>query len=123
MKSLPTEHQEQVKVVQYCDIKKIPVFATPNGAHLSGGIKNRAMQMNSLKSEGLRAGVPDLFIPLAKHNYHGLFIEMKRQKGGVVSKDQKAWIEKLNGLGYKAVVCKGATIAIEEIEHYMKEFI
>jgi len=117
MKSLPTEHQEQVKVVQYCDIKKIPILAIPNGSNKS------IVAAKKFKAEGLRAGVPDLFIPLAKHNYHGLFVEMKRQKGGTVSKDQKAWIEKLNSLGYKAVVCKGAAIAIEEIEHYMEEFI
>ena len=121
MLRIPTEHDEQVTVIQYCDVKKITVFAVPNGAHLSGGIKSRARQMNSLKAEGLRSGILDLMIPIASNGYHGMFIEMKRQEGGKVSEEQKAWIKLLNENGYRAVVCKGAKAAISEIEIYMEE--
>lgn len=30
-----------------------------------------------MRSEGLRAGVPDICLPVAKKRYHGLFVEMK----------------------------------------------
>ena len=112
---IPKEHNEQVIVIKYCDLKKIPIFAIPNGSN-----KSRTAQRN-FKAEGLRAGVPDLFIPVPSIKYHGLFIEMKRVKGSVTSKEQKEWIALLNKQGYKAVICKGAAVAISEIENYFKE--
>lgn len=117
---IPSEHHEQVIVNRYCLIRKIPMFAIPNGTYLNGTTLQRAKQMNHLKAEGLRKGVPDLFIPVAKKGYHGLFIEMKRIKGSTTSKEQKEWIALLELQGYKAVVCKGSEEAIEVIEEYMR---
>lgn len=45
---------------------------------------------------------------------------MKRQKGGTVSPEQKAWIQALNGQGYRAEVCKGATEAWDVIREYVQ---
>jgi len=80
------------------------IAAIPNGGHRH---KVTAMKM---KMEGQSKGFPDLFIPELK-----LFIEMKRQKGGVLSQDQKDWIAYLNTIGYDAHVCKGAEAAKELI--------
>ena len=116
--STPTEHEEQCAVIQYFDLKykehRGRLFAIPNGSY-----KSRAAA-SSFKKEGLRAGVPDLFLPVARKGYHGLFIEMKRLKGSVTSKEQKSWHEYLNGQGYLCVVCKGAQSAIDIIDDYMK---
>lgn len=116
--NIPTEHQEQSIVIHYCRVKKILAFSIPNGTYLNGATKQRAMQINKLKREGLKVGVPDLFIPMATKDHHGLFIEMKRTKGSTTSTEQKAWVETLNNEGYKAVICKGSKVAIEEIERY-----
>ena len=58
---------------------------------------------------------------VARNGYHGLYIELKRQKGGTVSETQKSWITALAGQGYKAVVCKGAEEAIGTIKNYLGE--
>jgi hypothetical protein len=110
-----SEHEEQVKVIAYCrsNILLKNVFAIPNGGKRSMVAAMRA------QAEGLCSGVPDLFIPFASAGYHGLFIEMKKLKGGVVSATQKEWIAKLNASGYKAVVCKGHQEAIAVIEQYI----
>lgn len=118
-KIIPSEHQEQLVFVRYCKLKKIPVFAIPNGTYLNGTAMQRARQMNKLKAEGLEKGVPDLFIPIASSGKHGLFIEMKRQKGGTISLEQKKWIKTLSEADYRAVICKGAKEAIKEIEDYL----
>lgn len=118
--NIPTEHQEQCTVIQYCTVKKLLVFAIPNGAYLNGTKLQRAKQMNRLKAEGLKIGVPDLFLPMPRGQYHGLFIEMKRQKGSATSAEQKAWAITLSSEGYKAVICKGAEEAIREIDRYLK---
>jgi hypothetical protein len=49
----------------------------------------------------------------------GLFIEMKRTKGGRTSEEQREWIAELNKAGYRAVVCKGWEEARDEIMKYL----
>ena len=115
MKIIPTEHDEQNIVIKYCELKKIPVFHIPNGSYKSFTARVKS------KQEGLKPGVPDLMIPIAKSIYHGLFIEMKRLKGGNVSEHQKQWIELLNKQGYRAIICYGSSEAIKEIESYCKK--
>ena len=85
----------------------------------NGGSRNR-IEAHNLKLEGVKAGVPDICLPVPCGNYHGLYIELKRTKGGVVSDAQKEWIEMLNGRGYLAVVAKGANEAIKVISDYLK---
>lgn len=120
-----TENEEQTEVNNYCRRKMILMFAIPNGSYKS------LTAQKKFKAEGLKAGVPDLFIPQPNKFYHGLFIEMKKRpktlKNGTksyagikVSKQQEEWIEKLRGRGYEAVVCYGADEAIELIEDYME---
>lgn len=111
---IPTEHQEQSLVIQYCNLRKIPIFHIPNGSYKSVTARTKS------KQEGLKAGVPDLMIPVAKGNYHGLFIEMKRVKKSKVLVQQLKWIELLNKQGYKAIVCYGSNMAIKEIEEYIR---
>ena len=116
-KPVPTEHEEQAAVIEWFDLEyphyQGMLFAIPNGAYK--GNKSRA----SFKNEGLRPGVPDLFLPIPIDQYHGLFIEMKRQKGSVTSGHQKDWISKLNKQNYPSRVCKGAEPAVEAIKAYL----
>ena len=73
-----------------------------------------------MKAEGLKKGVPDVCLPVARGGCHGLYIELKRQRGGTVSELQKEWITALTEQGYKAVVCRGADEAIKVIKEYLK---
>jgi len=89
-------------------------FSIPNGVN-----KNPATRI-IYKMTGLKAGVPDTFLPVAKNGYHGLFIEFKAEKGRLSDK-QKEWIVILQRQGYKTVVCKSLSEAINELEKYFKE--
>jgi hypothetical protein len=51
--------------------------------------------------------------------YHGLWIEMKRRKGGQVSADQHGWMDALRAEGYAVAVARGADEAIEIIIAYL----
>jgi hypothetical protein len=82
------------------------MFAIPNG-----GERNKAVA-SRLKAEGVKPGVPDIFLPVARHGAAGLFIELKRIKSvdktkGVVSTDQTEWQKKLRGSGYWCAICYG----------------
>ena len=70
--------------------------------------------------EGVLAGVSVYFLPLPKGKYHGLFLELKRTKGGKVSALQVEWVKLMRENGYAAGICYGADHAIEVIERYLK---
>ena len=115
-----TEHEEQVALMRLVEMHKGRwpelgmLFSIPNG-----GDRN-VIVARKLKAEGVRRGVPDLCLCLPRGGYHGLFIELKRLKGGQVSAEQKAWISALRGQGYRAEVCKGATEAWDVIREYVQ---
>lgn len=72
-----------------------------------------------LKAEGLRAGVPDICLPVARGGHHGLYIELKRRKDSKVTKEQLEWIANLVAQGYVAAVCRGCDEAISLITRYL----
>lgn len=108
-----SEADEQKAVVTYCDTRGIPIFHIPNEAKRS--IRTAA----HLKAMGMRAGVPDLFVPIAKGRYHGLFIEMK-VKPNKLTQAQFDWLLELERRGYCAKCCYGAASAVELIKRYME---
>ncbi len=90
------------------------LYAIPNG-----GARD-AVTGARMKAEGVKAGVPDLFLPVARCGYHGLFVEMKRRDGGKVSPAQRLWIERLTEQGYLVAVCHGRDAAERVIVTYLE---
>lgn len=109
---LATEDQEQQVFVDWLNLERITFYHIPNG-----GYRNQR-EGGKFKRLGVQAGVPDICIPVPSQSYHGLYVELKRKKGGVVSPSQKSWICRLNALGYKAIIALGAADAIEMTQRY-----
>lgn len=122
----PTELAEQFAVVAWCKRLSRTVepaldllFAVPNGA-------KRDHQEATIKlMEGMRKGVPDLWIPAPRKGFHGLVIEMKvavwpgaHAPKPVVSTEQHSYLDALRKEGYFAVVCCGADVAKQTIREY-----
>ena len=107
-----TEHEEQRELVRWFrqTWPGVLIFAIPNGGQRSAATAGR------LKAEGVVPGVPDLFAPA-----WGLWIEMKRAKGGVVSPEQKRMIKALESVGYCVLVCRGCEDAKAQIEQHIKD--
>lgn len=89
--------------------------------HVPNGGRRDAKEAAMLKAEGVRAGVPDLFLPAARGGYHGLYIELKRKKGGKLSREQEQWLAYLNSAGYRALCIHGWENAANEILKYVKQ--
>ena len=108
----PSEHFEQRELVRWFRQfhPNVLIFAIPNGGGRSKASAGR------LKAEGVVPGIPDLFVP-AK----GLWIEMKRVKGGALSPEQKAMMQYLEEVGYRAIVCKGAEDAKKQIQAFFDQ--
>lgn len=116
----PSEHEEQAALLQWWELaapKEIKplLFAIPNG-----GLRSKATAAR-LRAEGVRAGVPDLFLAVTTPGYAGLWLELKRGAGGKVSAAQKEMLELLRGQGYEALVCRGADEARAAIMKYLEE--
>jgi hypothetical protein len=89
------------------------MYAVPNGS-------NRSMaHALYMKREGLKSGVPDICLPVAKGGYHGLYIEMKR-KPNKSTPEQDAWATALMERGYYHALCWNFEEAKEQILGYLK---
>ncbi|MFZ2190441.1 MAG: VRR-NUC domain-containing protein [Candidatus Magasanikiibacteriota bacterium] len=77
------------------------LFAIPNG-----GARSPATAAK-LKATGTKAGVSDMFLPVARHGFHGLWIELKKLKGGKESQEQKDWGAAMQAQGYAYCCCLG----------------
>ena len=117
----PSEEQEQEAVFEWVVLMRNQypeldlLYHCPNGADRHPAVAAK------LKRQGVKAGVPDLFLPVARGGFHGLYIELKRRKGGRVSEEQASWLKALEGQMYRAVVCHGAEEACDEIYRYLTE--
>ena len=125
------EHDQQVALFFWASLnsKKIPalelLMAIPNGAYYGGhwSVANR------MKEEGVKKGVPDVFLPVpmtyvdevskeVTSMYAGLWIEMKAGKNKT-SPEQDWWIDKLQDMGYRVEVCYSSSEAVDIIEDYL----
>lgn len=86
--------------------------------HIPNGGRRDPIEARHLKEQGVKSGVPDLYLPVARKGYHGLYIEMKNENGRV-SDNQKWWIAELNNQKYYAVVCYGWEEAKQCLTDYL----
>lgn len=73
-----------------------------------------------LKDMGMRSGVSDLFIAMAKHGYHGAWIELKQKKGRL-SSEQKQFQIDMSEQSYYVTTCYSIERAINTIKWYCFE--
>ena len=113
------EAAEQETVISFCELmaNRYPelslIYHVPNGG------KRSKTEAARFKRQGVKPGVPDLVLPVPRHGFHGLYIEMKYGKNKA-SGEQSWWLEQLAAQGYMCVLCVGADAAIRTICDYMR---
>lgn len=88
------------------------LFAIPNG-----GSRNKIEAAN-MKGQGVKAGVWDLQLPIARQGYIGLWVEMKHGKNGLTDK-QTEWGDRMRRAGHKTVTAWTAYEAQNAIARYL----
>jgi len=123
---IPTEDDEAQCLMQWALTQRWQHFhlsrlliMIPNGAYLGGDSRQRAITMCKLKRTGFRNGVFDYLLPIPRPPYPGLFLELKRRRGWVVSEEQVAFKLDMDALGWATVICKGWEEAKAAITHYL----
>jgi hypothetical protein len=109
-----SEHLEQARVVMWFrqTYPDTLIFAIPNG-----GLRSKSSALK-LKVEGVVPGIPDLFIPAWM-----TWIEMKKEKGGVLSKEQQLMIKYLQSVNYCVIVGHGAEDAKTQLTEKYHEIM
>jgi hypothetical protein len=113
------EHQNQVALFDWIDmnIGRMPelklAFAIPNGTRTTPQIAKRMV------AEGVRKGVPDVLLPIARGEFHGLWIEMK-SPGNYPKPDQREWLKALALEGHYTACCHDWQEAAEIIQNYLE---
>jgi hypothetical protein len=109
-----SESNQQEIVIKYLRL------AYPDALYCAsaGGMWTSDSQRIKMARTGYVKGFPDLFIYEPRGEYHGLAIEMKKEKGGTASPEQKRWQEQLRNRGYCSYICKGKDEAIKIIDEY-----
>lgn len=102
---------------QYSEYKDL-LFAIPNGLPIFDK-ELRVKIYNRLNREGLKAGVPDLFLAVPKGVYHGAFIEIKYDSDRL-RKVQADMIRELESENYKCIIVRSLEEFIDEINEYMR---
>ena len=92
------------------------IYHVPNGGH-----RHKATA-GKLKGQGVRAGMPDINVDIARGGYFGLRIEFKATppNDADVSPRQRDALQLLNDRGYLAIVCRGVHDAQEQIRAYLR---
>jgi hypothetical protein len=117
----PTEAQEQEALFRWAAFArgKHPELALLY--HIPNGGSRHKLEAANMKRQGVRAGVPDLCLPVPRGGYGALYIELKRTRGGRLNSEQENWLEMLRTAGNAAVVCYGWEDAKAQIEAYLVE--
>ena len=115
------EEEVQKLVVKYLKIK----YPKARYCASLGGIRTSYKQAVKAKATGYVKGFPDIQICMPvdrggvdNKGYHGLFLEIKKDKRSYATKEQKGWIEYLNSVGYYAAVTKGFDETVQVIKDY-----
>ena len=115
-----TEWQEQRALIEWAALMEKRYPALRWLFHIPNGEKRDRITAAKLKAMGVRAGVPDLCLPVPRKGYHGLYIELKAGTSRP-SKTQQGWIAFLAGEGYLVKICYGFQEAASALLDYLRE--
>lgn len=112
------EQYDQINVISWAKLHEWKWPELKLLMHIPNGGKRDVRTAAMLKASGVKAGVPDLLLPVPRGNYHGLWIELKHGKNKA-SELQKQWLADLKEQGYKTAIAVGFDEAVEVLQDYM----
>ncbi len=115
-----TESVEQINLFRWAILQECKCPELMLLHHIPNGGKRDKRTAARLKLEGVKAGVPDISLPVSRGKYHGLYIELKAGDN-TTTDNQDKWISRLQKQGYQVNVCYGWEEAAEVITNYLNQ--
>lgn len=112
------ESGNQETLMQWAELQADRMPELHHLYHIPNGGKRDAMTARAMKRQGVKAGVPDLCLPVARGRYHGLYIELKAGKN-CATKNQMEWLGFLGRENYYAAICYGWRAAAWVLTEYL----
>lgn len=118
--SMPFENGNALPALEW-------IHAIPNGGSRGSDARSRAIGGAMLKAEGVKPGIPDIFLPFPNWAYCGLYIELKKpdlkpvragSKRGC-SDEQLAFADWCVKFNYAHTVCYGWQEAVNALKSYL----
>jgi len=97
---------ERSETIALCQRARYHQRAYPELSLLFAVKNEAAYRRKDLLAQGIRAGVPDLMLPVARGGFCGLFIEMKVGRGRP-SPEQLLFARLVTAQGYQVCFCWG----------------
>ena len=114
-----SETTEQIKIFTWAKRNEEFVPELQLIYHVPNEGQRKVQTGKIMKAAGLKAGVPDICLPVSRDGYGSLYIEMKFGKNKP-TEDQQRFIDRLKEAGNKVEVCYSAEAAREIIRHYLR---
>ena len=86
--------------------------------HIPNGGKRSKATAAGLKAMGVRPGIPDYHLPVARSGYHSLYIEFKTASGRI-SDAQRRVQKELAAEGNLIVISRSVRSAVRDIVSYL----
>jgi hypothetical protein len=114
------EEREQARFIKWTHMPAVRAIAPELRwmFHCPNGGKRDAITGGQMRALGVKPGVPDLLMPIARHPWNGLAIEMKSSTG-TASKEQKEWMDELQCNDWLVFICRSADEARSACAAYL----
>lgn len=112
------EEIEQITLFRWAEFAKQQYPELELMYHIPNEGKRSRFTGARMKEAGLKSGVPDIHLPVARGGYIGLYIENKYGKNKP-TQNQKTWLRALRDAGHFTAVCYGWEQAKKLIEEYL----
>ena len=109
------ETRLQREIRKYLMLHGFKSVACSNGAVLAGGPKQRAIQMNTLKSAGLTPGYPDLIVYGPDQRIGHIEVKLEGEALSDKQVEVHAW---LTEWGFKVATCR----SLEDVKETLTEW-
>lgn len=130
----PRESDLQKQFIKWIDMQPAPgmpghklgewVFAVPNGVWIPGDLVTRMRIIMTQRRLGMRKGAPDITIAFPVHDWHGCYIELKRDKDQIapaqIKDEQRGWLTRLREVGYFVEMAVGLEGACDAVRRYLE---
>ena len=110
------EDEHQTALTQWARMMRTQYPALQLYHHIPNGYKRTAAR---LIGQGVHSGVPDVFIPVARGGYHGIYVELKTGDNRPTP-NQNEFMSGAMAEGYYCAVCYGWPCAAAVIEDYLR---
>jgi len=116
---MKSESNHQITFIQWCKRNTIQYPELDLIFWIRNESRSKKVRIMG-KLMGIKPGIPDLLLPVARRTFHGLFIEMKKSKKEKLNPDQIKMKNKLSAQGYAVTRADNSEEAIDIIKSYLQ---